>query len=92
MRHSFDSANARTQKETQYYKTLGSRGLWHQGWKVVADHGPTSGMGNFDQDRWQLFHTDDDRSEAQDLAEQHPDKVREVVAIWFEEAHRYNVP
>jgi arylsulfatase len=48
-------------------------------------------MGNFDKDRWQLFHTDLDRSEARDVAEQHPDKVKELVALWFEEAKKYNV-
>jgi hypothetical protein len=35
-----------------------------QGWKAVTDHGPLSGLGNFDKDRWSLFHTDEDRAEA----------------------------
>ena len=33
-------------------------------------------LGKFDEDRWQLFHTDEDRSEAHDLAEQHPEQAR----------------
>ena len=70
---------------------LGSRGIWHEGWKAVTEHGPFSGMSNFDKDRWQLFHTEIDRSEAHDLADQHPDKVKELVALWFEEAKKYNV-
>jgi arylsulfatase len=80
-----------TRKETQYYEMLGSRGIWHKGWKAVAEHGPTSGLGKFDRDRWQLFHTDEDRSEAHDLAEQHPDQVEELKALWLEEAKRNNV-
>ena len=55
---------------------LGTRGIWEKGWKAVAVHGPTSGIGNFDQDEWQLFHTDEDRSEAHDLAAEHPEKLQ----------------
>jgi arylsulfatase len=90
MAYSF-AADGPTRKETQYYEMLGSRGIWHKGWKAVAEHGPTSSLGKFDQDRWQLFHTDEDRSEAQDLADQHPEKLEELKALWLEEAKRNNV-
>ena len=73
-------------QQTQYYEVFGSRGIWHQGWKAVTEHGPTSGMSNFDRDRWQLFHTDTDRSQAHDLAEEHPDRLEELKALWLEEA------
>jgi arylsulfatase A-like enzyme len=92
MRYSFDAEpDAPTQKVTQYYEMLGSRGLWHQGWKVVTEHGPLSGSGAFERDTWQLFHTDEDRSEAHDLADQHPDKVEELKALWYAEAGKYDV-
>jgi arylsulfatase len=91
MRYSFDDAGAPTRKETQYYEMMGSRGIWHKGWKAVAEHGPTSSLGNFENDRWQLFHTDEDRSEAHDLAEQHPEKLEELTALWLEEAKANNV-
>jgi arylsulfatase len=91
MRYTFDDGKAQTKRITQYYEMLGSRGIWHKGWKAVTDHGPFSGLGNFDKDRWSLFHTDEDRSEAHDLADQYPEKVKELTALWFEEAKRYNV-
>src|SRR5215218_8827701 len=92
MRYSFDSADAPTQKETQYYEMLGTRGIWHQGWKAVAEHGPVPiGLGKFDRDRCPLFHVDEDRSEAHDLAEQHPDKVEELKALWYAEVGKYDV-
>ena len=92
MRYSFDSADAPTQKETQYYEMLGTRGIWHQGWKAAAEHGPVPiGLGKFDEDRWQLFHTDVDRSEAHDVAEEHPEKLDELKALWLEEAEKYDV-
>jgi hypothetical protein len=92
MRYSFDDADAPTTKQTQYYEMLGTRGIWHRGWKAVTEHGPVPiGLGRFDQDRWQLFHTDEDRAEAHDLADQHPDKVEELKALWLEEARTYDV-
>ena len=91
MRSSFDEADAPTLKETQYYEMFGMRGVWHKGWKAVTEHGPISGMSNFENDRWQLFHTDEDRAEARDLAEEHPKKIEELVELWFEEAKANNV-
>ncbi len=76
----------RRPRRSQYYEMLGTRGLWHDGWKVVAEHGPMVGTGGFEHDTWQLYHTDVDRSEAHDLAAEHPDKVEELVALWYVEA------
>jgi len=91
MCYTFDDAKAPTRKVTQYYEMLGNRAIWSKGWKAVTEHGPFTGLGNFDKDRWQLFNTDVDRAEAHDLAEQNPEKVKELVALWFEEAKKYNV-
>jgi len=91
MRYSFDEGNAPTRKETQYYEMLGTRGIWHRGWKASTEHGPLVDKGNFDKDRWQLFHTDADRSEAEDLADKHPEKVKDLAALWLSEAKRNNV-
>jgi len=91
MRYSFDDADAPTTKQIQYYEMFGTRGLWSDGWKAVAERGPQIGKGNFENDTWQLFHTDEDRSEARDLADQHPDKVRKLVDLWYVEAGKYDV-
>jgi arylsulfatase len=91
MRYSFDEAAAPTKKDRQYYAMLGTRGIWHQGWKAVAVHGPTSGIGNFDKDAWELFHVDEDRAEAHDLAASNPEKLTAMINLWFEEAGKYDV-
>jgi arylsulfatase len=90
MAYSFES-DGKTRKKTQYYEMMGNRGIWHEGWKAVTEHGPISDLGNFDKDSWQLFHTDEDRAEQDDLAEQHPDKLEELKALWLEEAKANNV-
>jgi arylsulfatase A-like enzyme len=91
MRYSFDAGDVPTQKVTQYYELFGTRALWHEGWKAVTEHGAMSGQGSFENDKWQLFHTDEDRSEANDLADQHPDKVEQLKGMWYAEAGKYNV-
>ncbi|WP_157002145.1 arylsulfatase [Agromyces laixinhei] len=89
---SFDATpDAPTTKKTQYYEMFGQRGIWHEGWKAVTEHGPVLGKGDFDNDVWELYHTDVDRSESNNLAAEHPEKVEELKKIWFEEAKKNNV-
>ena len=47
--------------------------------------------GNFDKDRWQLFHTDEDRSEAHDLADAVSGEGQGARRLWLAEAKKYNV-
>ena len=91
MRYTFDDGDAATHKERQYYCMLGTRGMWEKGWKAVAVHGPTSGIGNFDEDEWELYHVDEDRSEGRDLAAEQPERLKALIDLWFEEAEKYDV-
>ena len=86
MRYSFDGADAPTTKKRQYYAMLGTRGIWQDGWKAAALHAPLTGKGHFDQDAWELYHVDEDRSESRNLADEFPDKLQELIDAWFEEA------
>ena len=92
MAYTFDAEpDGPTEKEVQYYTMLGTRGIWKDGWKAVAVHAPLTGTGNFDQDAWELYHVDEDRSEARNLAEQEPEKLQELIQVWFDEAAKNNV-
>jgi arylsulfatase len=86
MRYSFDDPSAPSARRTQFYSMLGSRGIWHDGWKAVTTHPTISGWSHFNDDTWELYHTDIDRSELHDLAAEHPDKLRELINLWFAEA------
>jgi arylsulfatase A-like enzyme len=89
MAYTFDEAKAPTRKETQYYEMCGTRGIWSDGWKAAALHAPLpSDQGRFDQDVWQLFHAEVDRSEAKDLAAEHPEKLKELTDLWLAEARK----
>ena len=65
---------------------LGSRGIWHDGWKAITNHPTIAGWSNFDKDEWELYHVDVDRSELHNLAADEPDKLRGMVNLWYAEA------
>jgi len=93
MRYTFDAKpDAPTQKHRQYFEMCGTRGIWEDGWKAAALHSPIpSDQGHFDQDKWELYHVDVDRSESKDLANEHPEKLQSLIKAWFEEAETNNV-
>jgi arylsulfatase len=92
MRYTFDAApDGQTQKKRQYYSMLGTRGIWEDGWKASAIHAPLTGHSDFEHDVWELYHVDEDRAEAHNLADQYPEKVEQLIAAWFEEADKNNV-
>ena len=83
---SFDDASAASARMTQFYSMLGSRTIWHEGWKAVTTHPALSGWSHFNEDSWELYHTDVDRAELHDMAAEHPEKLQELVNLWFAEA------
>jgi arylsulfatase A-like enzyme len=86
----FGDAEAKTAKQTQFFSMLGTRAIWHQGWKASAiSPAVPEGWPNFATQRWELFDTENDPSECHDLAEEHPQKLEELIALWWAEAGRY---
>ncbi|WP_080840796.1 arylsulfatase [Cohnella massiliensis] len=86
--YTFEEKDGPSRKRTQYFEMIGNRGIWHQGWKAVAVHAPDT---PFSQDQWELYHADKDFSEANDLAAERPEKLMELVDLWWAEAGRYGV-
>jgi arylsulfatase A-like enzyme len=83
---------------TQHFEMLGSRAIYHDGWKAVTYHpvGPIYDDGlrsnaPWDDDVWELYHVAEDVSEFRDRAAEFPEKVAELVALWWEEARRNDV-
>jgi len=88
MAYTFGDANVKTRKKAQYYEMLGSRAIWANGWTAVTWHKKDS---PWKDDKWELYHTDLDFTEANDLAAKHPEKLKELIALWEAEAQKYNV-
>lgn len=72
----------------QYFEMAGSRALVAGEWKAVCKHNPGA---DFDDEPWELYHLAEDASECNDLAEAHPDKLVELIGLWWTEAERHGV-
>lgn len=88
MRYSLTNPNAPTRKQVQYYEMMGHRAICADGWKAVTRHQPGT---SFDDDRWELYHLEADRSECVDLAASMPEKLAEMIELWWREAEVHNV-
>ena len=88
MAYSLTDGQAPTRKEVQYYEMLGSRAIWSKGWTTVTWHKKDT---SWDEDKWELYNTDKDFTQANDLATQQPEKLKELIALWEAEAKKYNV-
>ena len=88
MNYTFVDKEVKTRKLVQYYEMVGHRGIYANGWKAVTRHTP--GV-SFDDDVWELYHVEADRSETNDLAKQEPDRLNELIALWWEEAENEGV-
>jgi arylsulfatase A-like enzyme len=85
IRQTFTNADAPT-RTTQFYLMRGNRAITHEGWKAVAIHAPGT---PFEQDRWELYDVANDYSESTDVAARHPEKLKELVGLWWSEATKY---
>ncbi|MFY7877793.1 MAG: hypothetical protein ACOVQM_20220, partial [Pirellula sp.] len=86
--YTFTDPDAETRKQVQYYEMLGSRAIWSQGWTAVTWHKKDT---PWEDDRWELYNTDVDFTQSNDLATTNPDKLKQLVAMWQDEAKKYNV-
>jgi arylsulfatase A-like enzyme len=56
-----------------------------------ADPITPADLAELDETGWELYHVDSDFSETHDVAADHPDKLKELIQLWWEEARTYNV-
>ncbi|HEX4243977.1 MAG TPA: hypothetical protein VHY77_00300 [Acidimicrobiales bacterium] len=86
--------------DTQYFEMLGSRSIFHQGWKATTDYISTgvldeeelaTGSRDFADDHWALFDLTTDFSESNDVSADHPDVVAKLRDLWLVEAGRNQV-
>jgi arylsulfatase len=100
MDYTFDKANADapSKRETQYFEMFGNRGIYHDGWYACTTPpaGPwLMGLGKMPDVlngyKWELYNVAEDYSQANDLAAQNPDKLRELQELFLVEAAKYNV-
>jgi hypothetical protein len=100
----FDDAKAPPRHTQQYFEILGNRAMYKDGWlacwrldripwkidpETLARFAP--GKWNPDQDKCELYNLDEDFSQADNVADKYPDKVRELTTLFWSEAEKYQV-
>ena len=88
MSYTFDDRDASGERHVQYYEMLGNRGIWADGWKAITNHVESD---SFEEDKWELYNTAVDFSESNDLSEQHPEKLKEMIDLWWREAREFGI-
>jgi arylsulfatase A-like enzyme len=98
--YTFDDPDAEGRLQTQYFEIMGSRAIYHDGWMASA-FGPRApwvpGLPpniqewTPDQDEWELYHLDEDWTQANDLAAKMPDRLAMMKEIFAIEAAKNSV-
>ncbi|MGL4398413.1 MAG: arylsulfatase [Luteolibacter sp.] len=98
--YTFDEKNAKaaSQHKTQYFEMMGQYALYHEGWLLSTkmNRAPWEAFGAANPDPLnnqilELYDLSKDFSQSQNIAEKFPDKVKELKALFIEEARKYQV-
>ena len=102
--YTFDDSQARERHTQQYFEIFGNRAMYKDGWIACArlDRIPwrldpetmkrfAPGVWDPDKDRWELYNTAEDFSEAHDVADRNPEKLRELKELFWHDAEKYQV-
>jgi arylsulfatase A-like enzyme len=96
MLYTFDNAAAPSRHTTQYFEICGNRAIYKDGWiaSTTPLRLPWEVIGSDpspDDFKWELYHVDEDFSQANDLAQQNPQKLKELQDAFEVEAKKHDV-
>lgn len=97
--YAWNDSDAQTNHPTQYFEMTGFVGLYHEGWTICGKpyripwSVDPSAMQNFDplNVQWELYNISEDPIQQVNVADQYPEKVKELEKIFWEEAERNDV-
>src|SRR5678816_3103765 len=82
----------------RYFEMLGNRAIYHDGWVActtpatlpweLSTAAPPDVITGY---KWELYEVAKDPTESKDLAASMPDKLKELQALFYEEAARHDV-
>jgi arylsulfatase len=94
MLYATDNPEAEDRHTTQYFEMFGNRAIYHEGWLARVIHRVPwrpQVLNTLQEDKWELYNTNEDFSLANDLAEANPEKLAELKDLFEKEAVRNNV-
>jgi arylsulfatase len=98
--YTFDASNAKvpSRHKTQYFEMMGQWALYHEGWllSTQVNRAPWEAFGEANPDPLnkevlELYNLNTDFSQSQNLADKLPDKIKDMKAMFIEEAKKYQV-
>jgi arylsulfatase A-like enzyme len=97
--YAWNNPHAKTNHPTQYFEMTGFIGLYHDGWTIsgkpyrIPWSVDPSALANFDplNTTWELYNINEDPIQQVNVADQYPEKVKELEKIFWEESDKYDV-
>jgi arylsulfatase len=100
--YSLNDPSAASRHHIQYYYIYGSRSVYKDGWKAEVYHHPDftdfAGLrdkgdttNNFSKDVWELYNLNKDYNERINLAAKYPEKLKELQALYDDQAKKYHI-
>ncbi len=92
--YTFGDGAAKERHTVQYFEMFGNRGIYKDGWMARTIHRaawkpvPAHSLA---EDVWELYDSKEDFSLSTDVAAQHPDKLKELQALFMSEGEKYHV-
>ena len=94
MLYAVDDASATERHPTQYFEMFGNRAIYDNGWMARVVHMvPWVGKPRetFQEEKWELYNIKEDFSLVNNLADENPEKLNELKALFEKEAIANNV-
>ena len=88
LRYTFGGPVKGTKRGPQYFEMMGHRAIWSDGYKAVTFHDQNV---PYENDTWGLYNLNQDFSEMHDLSSKEPERLKKMIALWWEEAEKYGV-
>jgi arylsulfatase A-like enzyme len=95
--YTFSDPAAKSRRRTQYFEMFGNRAVYHDGWVACTTPvSPPWELGGEDHDvidgyHWELYHVDEDFSQADDLSRSQPDRLKDLQLLFYAEAAKNDV-
>jgi len=93
-----ENANTPSRRTTQYFEMLGNRAIYHDGWVActtpatlpweLSSAPPPDVITGY---KWELYNVMEDPTQSNDLAASMPEKLKQLQALFYSEAGKYNV-
>jgi arylsulfatase len=92
--YTFNDKDAAEQHTIQYFEMFGNRAIYNNGWFARTIHRApwqTSNLPPLETDVWDLYYVDKDFSLTNNLAEEYPEKLKEMKSLFMWQAEIYHV-